>query len=114
MNEDGSVNGVPEHATIKLSTPSGADSFVAEYNSAGESKHCKAAEDGIDVFVSLSRHPIGTGRMTIEVIRHIHNTDFDSEIMNICQKTTTPVVLWDGPSDGDVSIVANVVIYGDK
>lgn len=110
INAAGNVTSVPDSATIELSTESGRASFTAEFNNEGESTGCRKSGDGLDVFVPLSRTPIGTGRMLAKITVHRASEDFPSGIQNICIKTTTNVLLWDGSSDDAISIQGEVVL----
>lgn len=108
IDGNGEASTVPSKVTIELSTETGKGSFVAEYDAEGESSGCRKSGDGLDLFIPLSRTPIGTGRMLAKITAHIHRDGFSSNEQNICTKTTTNVLLWDGPSDGAISIEGSV------
>lgn len=113
VDKNGSAAGVPDSVTIELSTEAGRDAFTAKYDAQGKSSGCKASGDGLDIFVPLSRHPIGSGRMLVKTTVHIPMDGFSSGTQNICMKTTSDVLLWDGNSDGSMSIEGSVVIVGE-
>lgn len=105
----GNVAAVPENVTIELSTEFGQETFTATV-SKEKSSGCKRSGDGLDIFVPLSRHPIGTGRMIAKIIRQLAAEDFPDGIQRLCEKVTTNVLLWDGNSDGATTIKGNVVL----
>lgn len=110
LDADGHVSGVPENVSIEFSTESGHDSFTAERHAGGTCSGCKVSGDGLDVFIPLSRRPIGAGRMLAKTTVRRTSEDFPSGVQNICVKTTTNVLLWDGNSDGAPTIEGNVVL----
>lgn len=109
LDEDGHVSGVPENVSIEFSTESGHDSFTAERH-ADACSGCKVSGDGLDVFIPLSRRPIGAGRMLAKITVRRASEDFPSGVQNVCVKTTTNVLLWDGNSDGAPTIEGNVIL----
>lgn len=106
----GFASSLPDKITIELSTDTGQGVFVAKYDAEGKSSNCRVAGEGLDIFVSLSRNPIGTGRMNIKTTIHVPFEGFSAGTQNICTKTTTNVLLWDGPSDGTFTIEGTVII----
>lgn len=110
INAAGNVAPVPSSATIELSTENGRSSYKAEFKKDGESSGCKRSGDGLDVFIPLSRTPIGSGRMLAKITIHRESEDFPSGIQNICIKTTTNVLLWDGSSDDAISIQGEIIL----
>ena len=54
--------------------------------------------------------PIGSGRMLAKITIHRESEDFPSGIQNICIKTTTNVLLWDGSSDDAISIQGEIIL----
>ena len=113
LDAEGKTAEVPKDVTIELSTESGPDSFTAEFKDGGDCSGCKRAGDGLDIFVPLSRHPIGSGRMLVKITVHQSSDGFPSGTQNICTTTTTGVLLWDGNSDGAITIAGNVVIASE-
>lgn len=106
----GFASSLPDKITIELSTDTGSGVFVAKYDAEGKSSNCRVAGEGLDIFVSLSRNPIGTGRMNIKTTIHVPFEGFSTGTQNICTKTTTNVLLWDGPSDDTFTIEGTVII----
>lgn len=107
----GSANILPDKITVELSTEAGPGVFVATYDAEEKSSNCRASGEGLDIFVSLSRNPIGTGRMLIKVTTHVPFEGFSTNTQNICTKTTTNVILWDGPSDGAFTVEGTAITY---
>ena len=110
LDASGAPSSVPDDVSIELSTETGLGVFLAEYHANGQSSNCKASSGGLDIFVSLSRHPIGSGRMLVKVTKHVVVEGFDADVQNVCTKTTTDVLLWDGNSDGVLSVKGSIVI----
>lgn len=109
LDENGEKTAAPDRATIILSTECGPGTFVAKFQKDGKCYGCKESGDGVDVFVSLSRNPIGSGRMLAEVIVHKQVEGFASGTQNLPTKTTTDVLLWDGPSDNTFTVEGRIV-----
>lgn len=96
--------------SIVFSTETGQGSFSAKYDPSGECSGCKEVEDGLDVYIPLSRHPIGAGRLIVTITFEIPGEGFPEGVRYSSTKVTTNVFLWDGPSDGSVSINGSVVL----
>jgi hypothetical protein len=110
MDQDGKTVEPPRRLDIRLTTPERAGTFVAEFNSEGTCTRCKKVPGGINVFVSLSRNYIGAGRMIVETVSYIQDENFPGGERRGLSKTSTPVFLWDGPSDGDLVITGTIVL----
>ena len=108
--KDGGPIDPPQRLDIRLTTEQGAGAFVAKYISDGECSGCKRSTDGIDVFVSLSRNYIGAGRMLLETISYLQDDSFPDGERRVASKTSTYVMLWDGPSDSDIQITGTIVL----
>ena len=110
QGKDGNPIVPPQALDIRLSTDGGNTYFTAQFRADGNSSGCKMASDGIDVFVALSRNPIGTGRLMLETVSHIQDDNFPDGERRVSSKVSTPVVLWDGPSDGDINIHGTIIL----
>lgn len=109
-NREGVATEPPAFLEIRLMTEESAGAFAAEYREGGPCTRCRKATDGIDVFVSLSRAPIGGGRMLLETVSHIEDPNFEGGEKRIVSRIYTPVFLWDGPSDGDTVISGTIIL----
>lgn len=109
-DKDGGLINPPQRLDVRLTTEQKAGAFVAEYRSDGSCTRCKRSPGGIDVFVSLSRNYIGAGRILLETISYLEDDSFPEGERRVASKTSTPVVLWDGPSDSDVQITGTIVL----
>lgn len=100
---------IPDTVEIRISADRGTGVFEAVYQADGECKNCRLAESGVDVFVSLSRNPIGKGRIIVETISHIHDDSFPSGERLQRSVASTSVFLWDGASDGGICVTGQII-----
>lgn len=109
-NQAGEAVNPPQRVDIRLTTPENAGTFEAHYLADGTCVRCKGVPEGIDVFVALSRQYIGAGRMLLETVSFVRDEDFDDGEKRTVSKTSTPVLLWNGPSDGDILVNGSIIL----
>lgn len=110
QDKDGNAPVIPGKVTVVFSTEAGQGSFTAKYNPSGECSGCRKADGGLDVFLPLSRCPIGKGRLIITTTIEIPGEEFPDGVRYVRTKTTTDILLWDGATDGSFSVTGSVVL----
>lgn len=110
QNQAGETVEPPQRVDIRFTTEEKAGTFDARFLSDGSCLRCKRVPEGIDVFVALSRQYIGAGRMLMETVSIVPDKDFDGGEKRVASKVSTSVLLWDGPSDGDMLVTGTIIL----
>lgn len=108
--QNGTLISVPSRLELRYYTEERPDAvFLADRNG-NTCNRCKVSNDGksLSVYLSLSRNPIGRGRLLRSATVITSNADFPDGIKKVTSPAPVDVILWEGASDDSMEVVGTV------